>query len=259
MLQGLFGHGICFTVGAIFGISDCSNREDVPGEVRKAVILIRGILMFMVVAGVTTTAAVITTMQDKPQEDKTDLITTTTENDLTAPVSTTLATTEVNFTGTIFPTTVTTPTATTTTTRTTTTTTTTTVLSADAVLITGGSSDGIDGLKSAELYMPSSGASCLLPNMTDNYGRYGHTVESSGLVCGGGDTEYSCLQWSPDKGTWEKLGLTLDNERYGQVSWTPSPDIGTYLMGGSYSRTTNTLIKPDGTQETGFALKYDTA
>ena len=78
----MFGHGICFAVGAIFGISDCSNREDVPGEVRKAVILIRGILMFMVVAGVTTTAAVITTMQDKLHQDKMDLITTTTENDL---------------------------------------------------------------------------------------------------------------------------------------------------------------------------------
>ena len=92
MLQGLFGHGICFTVGAIFGISDCSNREDVPGEVRKAVIFIRGILMFMVVAGVTTTAAVITTMQDKSDKEKMDLVTTTTENDLTASVSTSLKT-----------------------------------------------------------------------------------------------------------------------------------------------------------------------
>ena len=97
MLQGLFGHGICFAVGAIFGISDCSNREDVPGEVRKAVILIRGILMFMVVAGVTTAAAVITTMQDKAQEDKMDSITTL-ENDFNASVSTTLETTEATET-----------------------------------------------------------------------------------------------------------------------------------------------------------------
>ena len=95
--------------------------------------------------------------------------------------------------------------------------------------------------------------------MTDNYGRYGHTVESSGLVCGGGDTEYSCLQWSPDIGTWEKLELTLDKEKNEHVSWTPSTDIGTYLMGGFSSDSTRetTLIKPDGTQETGFPLKYD--
>ena len=38
--------------------------------------LIKGILMFLVVAGATTTAAVITTMQDKAQEDKIDSITT---------------------------------------------------------------------------------------------------------------------------------------------------------------------------------------
>ena len=76
---------------------------------------------------------------------------------------------------------------------------------------------------------------------------------------GGGDTEYSCFQWSPDTGSWEKLGFTLENERYDHVSWTPSTEIGTYLMGGTWSRKTNTLIKPDGTQEMGFPLKYDTA
>ena len=66
LVQGLFGHGICFAVGVVFGISDCSNHhQSVPGEVRKVALLIRSILMFMVVAGVTTAAAVITTMQNK--------------------------------------------------------------------------------------------------------------------------------------------------------------------------------------------------
>ena len=45
------------------------------------------------------------------------------------------------------------------------------------------------------------------------------------------------------------------------MSWTPSSGIGTYLVGGyAYSNSakrTTTLIKPDGTQEPGFSLKYD--
>ena len=52
----------------------------------------------------------------------------------------------------------------------------------DAVLITGGISD--DTRRTAELYLPSSGVSCTLPNMPDQI--HGHTVESSGLLCGGG-------------------------------------------------------------------------
>ena len=69
----------------------------------------------------------------------------------------------------------------------------------------------------------------------------------------------SCLQWSPDTGTWEEL-LTLDVWRYGHVSWAPGNGNVTYLMGGSASEMwgTSTLIKSDGTQEPGFELKYDT-
>ena len=53
--------------------------------------------------------------------------------------------------------------------------------------------------------------------------------------------------------------LTLDVERYSHVSWTPGPEIGTYLIGnGGDNMRTTTLIKPDGTQELGFSLKYDT-
>ena len=78
-------------------------------------------------------------------------------------------------------------------------------------------------------------------------------------MCGGEVTDDSCLKWSPDTGTWEEL-LTLDVGRSRHVSWTPGPDIGTYLMGSDYSETrrTTTLIKLDGTQEPGFPLKYTT-
>ena len=107
--------------------------------------------------------------------------------------------------------------------------------------------------------MPSSGVSCSLPQLPDK--RFGHSVGNTGLLCGGSGTavEYTCLQWSPDNGTWEEL-LTWDNKypgRVDHVSWTPRPDIGTYLIGGERSGMSTTWIKPDGTQETGFPLKYN--
>lgn len=109
----------------------------------------------------------------------------------------------------------------------------------------------------AELYVPSSGVLCSLPQLPDK--RWIHTMESSGLLCGGLYTKDSCVQWSPANGTWNKL-LTMDDERYSHVSWTPSTGNGTYLIGGIYSRTrkTTTLIRPDGTQDPGFPLKYVT-
>ena len=124
----------------------------------------------------------------------------------------------------------------------------------DAVLITGSLNYPFD---TAELYQPASGVSCALPQLPDD--RVSHTVESSGLLCGGGVTRDTCLQWSPDTGSWEEL-LTLDVGRSSHVSWTPATEVGTYLMGGPYSeiKRTTTLIRPDGTQEAGFDLKYDT-
>ena len=75
-------------------------------------------------------------------------------------------------------------------------------------------------------------------------------------MCGGVGTSGSCIQWN--SGTWDKLKLKLDEERYDHVSWTPGTGIGTYLMGGGSitHQTTSTLIKPDGTQELGFTLKH---
>ena len=121
------------------------------------------------------------------------------------------------------------------------------------VLITGGDAAG----NTAELYVPSSGASCTLPSLPDH--REEHTVSEGGLLCGGYDidTRDSCLMWSPDSGTWEEA-LTLDVRRYDHVSWTPSSgNNGTYLMGGAYSERTTTLINNDGSQEPGFPLEYD--
>ena len=121
------------------------------------------------------------------------------------------------------------------------------------VLITGSYSSPHN---TAELYVPSSGVSCTLPSLPDN--RVYHTVTEAGLLCGGSDTEDSCILWSPDSGTWEEA-LTLDVKRSYHLSWTPSSgNIGTYLMGGYYSERTTTLVNNDGSQEPGFPLKYTT-
>ena len=76
-------------------------------------------------------------------------------------------------------------------------------------------------------------------------------------MCGGEGATDTCLQWSPDTGSWEEL-LTLDVRKSEHVSWTPDNGNGTYLIGGYYSRRTTTLIKHDGTQEAAFQLKYAT-
>ena len=66
----------------------------------------------------------------------------------------------------------------------------------------------------------------------------------------------TCLKWSPDTGTWEEY-LTLDVGREKHISWTPDTGVGTYLIGGvgSGSTNTSTLITPSGTQETGFEVE----
>ena len=112
--------------------------------------------------------------------------------------------------------------------------------------------------------MPSTDVSCTLPDLSGpNAGLFYHTMDS-GLVCGGYYTYDICIKWRPEIGTWEEY-ITLDVRRYDHVSWTPSPEIGTYLMGGHTDNNyyigtgnTTTLIKPDGTQEPGFPLKYNT-
>ena len=108
----------------------------------------------------------------------------------------------------------------------------------------------------AEIFLPSAGTSCTLPLLPQT--REDHTVDNH-ILCGGADTSDSCVQWSPDTGTWEEL-LTLDVRRSLHVSWTLASGTGTYLMGGNYigSGMTTTLITPEGGQETGFSLAYNT-
>ena len=65
-----------------------------------------------------------------------------------------------------------------------------------------------------------------------------------------------CVKWSSETGTWEELELPLDVDRAFHVSWTPDPEIGTYLIGG-VGESTTTIVKPDESLETGFVLKHN--
>ena len=126
-----------------------------------------------------------------------------------------------------------------------------------AILITGGHNTGVGG--TVELFLPSSNVSCRLPQLPDS--REFHSLDTN-LLCGGGGgsgTSQSCLEWSLVQGMWSE-SHTLSVTRAYHVSWTPGADIGTYLMGGytGESQASSTLLKPDGSQETGFPLRYDT-
>ena len=123
-----------------------------------------------------------------------------------------------------------------------------------AILITGGYNDGI--LQSAEVFLPSTSTSCELPGLVE--GRYYQTQEGL-LLCGAfeGGAGHSCEEFSPATGTWARTNHTLQQQRGAHVSW--SVEEGTILMGGWYSGTTSEIVKHDGTTETSFDMKHDTA
>ena len=60
--------------------------------------------------------------------------------------------------------------------------------------------------QSAEVYVPATGHHCTLPSLPTR--RYGHTMEGR-TVCGGRDTEKSCLTLSD--GRWETTTTLLEN------------------------------------------------
>ena len=120
------------------------------------------------------------------------------------------------------------------------------------ILVTGGYGGG--HFKSAQIYFPQSGRFCSLPDMKEGINL--HTQDGS-LICGGYPTGQSCSEWKSDSGTWNSYNLPR-TRKYSE-SWTPQSGVGTYLTGDeSTHRATTDLIKPDGTVQQGFNLKYDT-
>ena len=120
-------------------------------------------------------------------------------------------------------------------------------------LITGGYNGA--SMKSAEIFNPVTKTSCSLPDLPE--ARNLHTQERD-LACGGGNgninTQKTCVKWNPASGTWTK-SHTLREGSFRHMSWATSS--GVYLIGGS-AGTKSQKVKPDGSVEDGFVLKYPT-
>ena len=137
-------------------------------------------------------------------------------------------------------------------------------------MITGGL--GGSDLKAAEIYIPATNQSCILPDLPTS--RYYHS--QAGLrACGGRpSTEYyahcdkTCDTWNPETGSWAAQDVSLIGCK-AENSWTTARGEGSYLIGGygwysgngaeGWENTkTSDLLKPDGTVIPGFNLTYRT-
>ena len=125
---------------------------------------------------------------------------------------------------------------------------------AAAILITGG--DDTD--KSAEVFLPWSNTTCQLPSLPDK--RLGH-VQAGQLLCGGAwdsSTWRSCLKWNKQTGGWDKLPLTLSEERRYSSLWDRGDQLG--IMGGELpaEETSETVSSDGAVTSRSFPMHYKT-
>ena len=135
-------------------------------------------------------------------------------------------------------------------------------ISCIAALIVGGLGPSyvVGEILTPEIYIPSTNKSCTLPDLPD---RRRYSSLDGNLLCGGMHRKPSpgprstCIKFDFTSGAWTSA-YTLDVERWKHVSWTPQSGSGTYLMGNYNWRNANTtsLLKPDGTVESGFSLRW---
>jgi len=120
----------------------------------------------------------------------------------------------------------------------------------EGIAISGG---GGDSSRSVEVYQPSTGYSCSLPDLPDD--RFGHTMDTDSLyICGGWLTASTCLHFS--SGMWS-ISHTLVQERAYHSSW--EREVGLVLVGGSDSDCTEIVPVTEGQQGgTYFTMKYHT-
>jgi hypothetical protein len=112
-------------------------------------------------------------------------------------------------------------------------------------------SGGYYAEQSVEVFDPSTGLSCSLPDLP--YERYYHTMDGL-LICGGEYSSTSCLSFT--SGQWNK-SHTLVEPRYFHTSW--QSEDGLVLMAGSSSRYSSEIVAKTGGQEgPSFPIKYKT-
>ena len=102
---------------------------------------------------------------------------------------------------------------------------------------------------SVEVYFFETNTSCQWPDLPDTQGN-GQAIGN--LYC----NQRGCLKFSLDPGAWIRTNHTLPTSQSVSASWKIDEDI--YIF-GSHDDDLNfrsTLLKPDGSVDTGFSLKY---
>ena len=113
-------------------------------------------------------------------------------------------------------------------------------------------------LYTGEVFVPSSGKSCFIPELPDT--RISHTMDSE-YLCGGlwvknPDVQTTCLKFAPEEDGWT-YSHTLSHKRVGHSSWMTNK--GLLLMGGWLSDTTTEILPADGGEGVpSFELEYKT-
>ena len=111
-------------------------------------------------------------------------------------------------------------------------------------------------LFTGEVFIPSSGKSCSIPELPDT--RISHTMDSE-YLCGGNwvhnpDVQTTCLKFENNQWTYSH---TLSKKRSSHSSWMTNK--GLLLMGGWLSDTTTEILPADGGEGVpSFELEYKT-
>jgi len=119
----------------------------------------------------------------------------------------------------------------------------------EGIVISGG--DDTSAYKSVEVYVPSTGMSCLLPALPEN--RIYHTMDDL-TVCGGTYTKETCVSFI--SGEWV-TSQPLVHQRMVHCSW--QTEEGLLLLGGGNQPLTSEIVPLSG-QDGGlsFDMQYDT-
>ena len=105
--------------------------------------------------------------------------------------------------------------------------------------MSGGLGEGLENVKSVELFIPETGQTCSFPDLP--VARYVHTMNMVGdalVVCGGrydqGSAIKSCVHLSPPSSSVWTSYATTRKERYFHAAWV-SPSGELLLVGSTYS------------------------
>jgi len=120
------------------------------------------------------------------------------------------------------------------------------VVDEKVILVAGGRSS----TQSVEAITTDGTPLCTLPDLPDE--RYAHTMDNH-IMCGGGNTQSSCLHYVAGK--WTKYRNDLQFERANHVSWRRQ-DREVIIMGGGNGKKTSEVVSSSNHQK-GFNLQHE--